>query len=68
MHIQVDKSKIKMVMYKEAADKMGEEVVKAMVRAGTISHRRHPGIPASLGIEWPHYLEVAILCVCLSWF
>ena len=48
------------IMFKEAADKMGADVVEAMVKASTLPSRRHARCPPSLGIPYPHYLEVCV--------
>ena len=45
-------------MWREAATKMGEDVLLAMVNGGTVETRRHKQCPESLGIAWPLYLEV----------
>ena len=48
------------VTWETASKAFGYETLKAMVNAKTIPSRRHADIPASLGIEWPLYLEIGM--------
>ena len=46
--------------WKEASDKVSHDVRCARVKSNTVQHRHRKDIPASLGVEWPWYLEVEL--------